>query len=49
MIKFKADDVCLCCHCALDVFFQMEYTGVEEPENMNTDLGLELHPGGTET
>lgn len=49
-VKFKADEyVSLCCHCALDVFFQMEYTGVEEPENMSTEMGLELHPGVTET
>lgn len=46
-IKFNADNVCLCG--ALDVFFQMEYTGVEEPENMGTEMGLELHQGGTET
>ncbi|TWW64266.1 ankyrin repeat domain-containing protein 10-like [Takifugu flavidus] len=30
-----------------DVFIQMEYTGVEEPENMSTEMGLELHPDDT--
>lgn len=37
------------CHCAVDVLFQMESGGGEEPEKMSTDTGLELHPGGTET
>lgn len=31
----------------VDVLFQMESSGGEEPENMSTESGLDLHPGGT--
>lgn len=49
-MKFKPNDyVFLFCHGAVDVLFQIESGGGEEPEKMSTDTGLELHPGGTET